>query len=778
MAEEITIKVGFGDQFRELTVKLQDGDIAPWQPGEPLDVVGKSKPRLDAVAKVTGTAKYAHDQQPAGLIHGRILRSPHGNADIRSIDLAKARAMPGVRAALTIPQVFEDSSARYAGAEVAAIAADTEVQADAALRAIVVDYDVKEHCVTIDASMADDAPQVGRGDQKNVMRVSPRSRRRRRGGGGDNAEAEKQIQEQMARKEKEVDQILAASDSVVEGTFRTQVQTHAPLETHGAVCKWQDGRLMCWASTQATFGFRGEMTSNWGKVHAEECRVFSEYVGGGFGSKFSAGREGVIGALLSKEADAPVKMMLDRSGEQTSAGNRPDSLQKMRMGVNKDGSIQGLQIRSWGTPGTGTGGAGAHNDGIYNLGTIDKVEYGVRTNCGGAKAHRAPGWPQGSVALEQMMDMAASSIEGVDPIEFRKRNDDHPIRIAEYDIARDKIGWDTERVNDPASPLRTGVGIASNLWFSAGGGGSSALVRIARDGSVEVRNGAQDIGTGTRTVMGMVTAEEIGIPLEMVSTRIGDTNDPQGPMSGGSTTIGSLTPAARLAAHHAKKELLAVIADRKEWDVEDVDIRKGRVIRGDGSDAGLSFKEACALMDDDAIEVLKARPRRNYAGFSDTNAGVQAAEVEVNIETGVVMVKRVGAVADAGKLINPLPAESQVRGGVIQGVSFALHERRMMDRHKGKMLNDNLETYKILGSVDCPEIEVVLIDVYNGKSNTQVMGLGEPPIVATAAAVANAVANAIGTRVFEVPITPRRVLEALASSNKTPVSGPKKGARL
>ncbi|HIC22850.1 MAG TPA: xanthine dehydrogenase family protein molybdopterin-binding subunit, partial [Planctomycetes bacterium] len=217
---------------------------------------------------------------------------------------------------------------------------------------------------------------------------------------------------------------------------------------------------------------------------------------------------------------------------------------------------------------------------------------------------------------------------------------------------------------------------------------------------------------------------------------------------------------------------------RKGWDPTDLDIRAARVIKNDGSDTGLSFQEACALMDDDAIEVLKARPRRNYAGFSDTNAGVQAAEVEVDMDTGVVRVKKVVAVADAGKLINPLTAESQVRGGVTQGVSYALHERRIMDRQKGRMLNDDLENYKILGSVDCPEIDVVLIDVYNGKSNTQVMGLGEPPIVATAAAVANAVADAIGTRIFEIPITPKKVLEAIAKKNAPAGGKTKKGARL
>jgi xanthine dehydrogenase YagR molybdenum-binding subunit len=448
------------------------------------------------------------------------------------------------------------------------------------------------------------------------------------------------------------------------------------------------------------------------------------------------------------------------------------------MGVNKDGVIQGTRIRSWGTPGTGTGGAGAHNDGIYNIGEVDKIEYGVRTNTGGAKAHRAPGWPQGAFALEQMMDMAADEI-GMDRVEFRKKNDEHPIRKVEYDIAKDRIKWNRSLTRNGGAETCQGLGIASNLWFSAGGGGASALVRITKDGQVEVRNGAQDIGTGTRTVMGMVVAEELGLEMNQVATRIGNTDDPQGPASGGSTTIGTVTPAARLAAYHAKKELMEIVADRKGWDASELDLKDQEVWRiGEGS-TGMTFESACALMDDDAIEVLKGRPRRNYEGFSDTNAGVQAAHVEVNQATGAVKVLKVVAVADAGKILNPLTSESQVRGGVIQGVSFALFERRIMDRQKGRMLNDDFENYKILGSMDCPEIDVVLLDVYNGKSNTQVMGLGEPPIVATAAAVANAVSDALGVRMYDLPITPKKVLEAIAKRDAAKeVPAQKKGERL
>ena len=771
MPKEIQIKVGFGDQFRDLTVRIQDDDVKPWQPGDRLNLIGQSTPRVDAVAKVTGTANYSYDQKPKGMIYGKILRSPHGNADIVSIDIDKAKKLPGVRAILTAPEIFEDESARYAGAEVAAVAADTEMQAEAALRAIEVEYDIKPHCVTVEDARKEGAPQVGRGEQVNVARISPRQRRGRRGSNSD-------MDERLARQEAAVGKVIQDSDVVVEGEFSTQVQTHAPLETHGSVCSWEDGRLICWASSQATFGFRNELTSNWGGVRAKSCQILSEYVGGGFGSKFSAGREGVLGALLAKEAGVPVHLMLDRSGEQLSAGNRPDSLQQMKMGVNKDGVIQGTRIRSWGTPGTGTGGAGAHNDGIYNIGEVDKIEYGVRTNTGGAKAHRAPGWPQGAFALEQMMDMAADEI-GMDRVEFRKKNDEHPIRKVEYDIAKDRIKWNRSLTRNGGAEICQGLGIASNLWFSAGGGGASALVRITKDGQVEVRNGAQDIGTGTRTVMGMVVAEELVLEMNQVATRIGNTDDPQGPASGGSTTIGTVTPAARLAAFHAKKELMEIVADRKGWDASELDLKDQEVWRiGEGS-TGMTFESACALMDDDAIEVLKGRPRRNYEGFSDTNAGVQAAHVEVNQATGAVKVLKVVAVADAGKILNPLTSESQVRGGVIQGVSFALFERRIMDRQKGRMLNDDFENYKMLGSMDCPEIDVVLLDVYNGKSNTQVMGLGEPPIVATAAAVANAVSDALGVRMYDLPITPKKVLEAIAKRDAAKeVPAQKKGERL
>ncbi|MCA8961205.1 MAG: xanthine dehydrogenase family protein molybdopterin-binding subunit [Planctomycetes bacterium] len=741
------IRVGFGENYKELEVVIPSGDIPPYQPGDRLELVGQRSDRVDAAAKVTGRAQYTYDRRPAGMIYGRMLRCPHANADVIAVDLSKARAMPGVRAALDLTKLFELKSVRYAGTGVAAVAADTEQQAEAALRAIEVAYDVLPFAVTTEAAMRETAPQVGRGDQENVVEARRRGRR------------------DSGPSEAEVDAALATADHVIEATFETQVQTHSPLETHGTVMHWEGDHITCYASTQGTFSVRNELTSRNGPVGVETARVITEFVGGGFGSKFGAGREGVTCAFLSKESGRPVRLMLDRREEQTDAGNRPDSIQKIRMGVRNDGSIAAYKVQSWGTPGSGGGGAGAHNDVIYELGLKHKQEYTVRTNTGGARALRAPAWPQGVFALEGMMDMAAERL-GVDPIEFRRKHDRHSIRVAEYDIARERSGWDARRRKVPGSdagPVKRGLGVASTIWFNAGGRGAAVRVRIHKNGTVEVRNGAQDIGTGTRTIMGMCAAEELGLDITKVKTAIGDTDDPVGPGSGGSTTAPTLTPAARLAGFRAKQALLAVVAEAKGWNAADLDLRTGHVVRKDGGAIEpLTFEQACALMVDDQIDIVEERrPNIRGGGFEANNAGVQIAEVEVDTETGEVRVIQVTAVADAGVLINPKLAESQVRGGIIGGVSYALFERRIMDRIEGRMLNSDLENYKLCGAVDCPKIDVALLNVHMGHNNTNVMGLGEPPTIATAAAIANAVHNATGARVHSLPITPRRVLEAL-----------------
>lgn len=744
------VKLGFGSQMNEVELKrMSKKDIPPYQPEDKLAIIGSRTNRYDAVAKVTGRAKYTYDQNLKGMTFGKIVRAPHANAVIKSIDLSAAKAMPGVVAVISYEEIFAKKSVMFAWDGVAAVAAETEAQAEAAAKAVKVEYEPLPFAVTVEASMKDGAPKVGRGNDSNVV------------AGGRRQQNQKELEE----RKKAIDEIFANADvKTAEGTFETPVQIHHSLETHGHVCEWQGDDLTVYASTQATFGTKGDMMGH-DAVKPKNVRVLAEYIGGGFGSKFSAEAEGIACAVLAKVAQRPVKLMLDRREESTDGGNRPDSIQKMGMAVNPDGTIAATRITNWGTAGPGGGGAGATNAVMYNLGNVFRQEYTVRTNCGEARAMRAPGWPQGVFGLESLMDMAAHAA-GLDPLEFRKKNDPHPIRQAEYEVGAKAIGWAEKRQKVPGStagPVKTGVGMACGQWPNTGNPGSRVRVRILKNGTVEVRNGCQDIGTGTKTILGMCAAEELGLTLADVTVFMGDTNDPEGPGSGGSTTAPSVTPAARLAGYRAKEALLALAAAKIGVPAAELNLVGGRVVRKDGKnlDKGMTFKEACALIVDDSIDVIEAR-QQNFEGYQNSVGGVQFAEVEVDVELGVVRVKKVVAVADCGKVINHKTAESQVSGGVIQGVSFALHERRIMDRHKGHMINADMEMYKISGPVDCPEIEVLFMDVYNGVNNTNVVGLGEPPNIATAAAIANAIYNATGLRMTSLPITPKKILTAMA----------------
>jgi xanthine dehydrogenase YagR molybdenum-binding subunit len=364
-------------------------------------------------------------------------------------------------------------------------------------------------------------------------------------------------------------------------------------------------------------------------------------------------------------------------------------------------------------------------------------------------------------ALEGMVDELAFAI-GMDPLALRRKNDRHPARSLEWPIAAERFGWDRLAKKAPGSdpgPVKRGVGCAGGVWYQKGGGAFQVDVSVARDGSVVASNGTQDIGTGTKTVIAVLVAEELGIDPARVTVRIGDSRFPDGPGSGGSTTAPSIGPAAREAGLRAKEAIVAAVA--KEWGVDEKEVRlAGGDVSGPGGKR-VSFEKACAVLPAEGVRATGQR-RPNYEAFADTTGGVQMAQVAVDVETGVVRVERVVAVHDAGRIVDPLTARSQVNGGVIQGISFALFEERRLDRRTGDMVNPTYDTYRIAGMADCPEIEVVFLPMANGANNVGMMGLGEPATVPTAAAVANAVFHAIGVRVRTLPMTPARVLAALA----------------
>ncbi|MHC5019930.1 MAG: xanthine dehydrogenase family protein molybdopterin-binding subunit [Planctomycetota bacterium] len=711
------LKLGFpGGTPAESKTEPPSDAPPPWDLNTRFDVVGKDHPRLDAADKVTGAAVYSSDVQLPGLCFAGMVRSPHAAARVTAVHLDAATAVPGVVAAERVG----DDTIRYAGQEVAGIVAESEEALADAIAAVRVEYDVQPHVVTIADAEAEGAPRVlARGG--NVRRG-----RRSRSGDPD-----------------AVAKAHAEADIVVEQTYTTQVQVHTPLEPHGSTAHWTGGHLTVYASTQATFAFRDTMAR-------------------GIGSKFVADGWDVFAAKQSRALNRPVRVMLDRRAEIMVAGMRPNSVQRCKFSIMEDGTLMGAEVHAKGTGGVG-GGAGVANPAVYQFKAAFSDQANVLTNAGRARAFRAPRHPQGFFALEGMIDELAEAI-GMDPLAVRRKNDHHPVRPAQYDLGAKAIGWDTRAKSGSArGRFRRGLGMAASRWHHSVRKDGSVTCRIARDGSVLLANGAQDIGTGTRTIIAVIGAEELGLPVERVQVRLGHTNDPYGHPSGGSTTCPSVGPAVRHAAWLAKHELLVLAAEQLECDVRALDLESGQVT---GGPKAMSFAQACALIGEEPILVTSKVTPAHLAlpRYADEVAGCQFAEVEVDCLTGVVRVVKVVAVQDCGQVIDTLTARSQINGGVLQGISYALYEDHRLDRRTGNAVTTNLLDYKFLGAHETPAIEAIPFSVANGISHTGQSSLGEPPKVPTAAAIGNAVANALGARVRSLPITPDKVLAALAEA--------------
>lgn len=750
-----------------------------------LSVVGKRAPRLDGRLKVTGAAQYTADVRLPGMLYGTIVSAPHPHARIRSIDTSAAEKLSGVRAVHVLERVLgsaelRDKSkeiesqypiVRYAGQPIAAVAAVRQAIADEAARLVKVEYETLPFVVDQDAAREPNAPLVfpGPADQAGTAG----------GGGGPQGVTQTGNVRGPVRggmfgpPRGDIEKGFAEAEVTVEGEFRTQVQTHSALETHGVVADWKPDGLTVYASTQGTSSVRDELAEIFG-VQKSRVRVVTEFMGGGFGAKFGAGNEGVMATHLSKKAGAPVRLMLDRKQEHLSVGNRPSSHQKVKIGAKKDGTLTAIHHVNYGTAGVGTGaGAGGPAQNMYDCPAVVTEEADVFINAGPAAAFRAPGHPQGCFALEQLVDELAEKL-GMDPLALRDKIDSSPSRRIERKIGAERFGWSRRHAaGAEKGPIQRGVGVAQSVWYRFTDMDSACEVRITRDGSVELLSGVQDIGGGIRTALAQVVAEELGLAPENITIRIGDTTYPHGPASGGSVTTNSITPAARNAAYQAKTQMLAQVASALGTSAERIELANGQLVVKDGSAKPMTFRQAARKLQTEQI-AARAQRTQNYSPPGapggrrrpDLYGGVQFVEVAVDTETGVVKVERVLAVHDCGRPINPLALESQINGGILQGISYALYENRLLDRHTGHMVNPNLDQYKILGSRETPLIEVELIEEYRGRSSTDAGGIGEPATVPTPAAIANAIYNATGARVREMPMTPARVLEALAAARK------------
>lgn len=746
-------------------------DLQPWAETQ---VVGKPLPRIDAYERVSGSAVFGLDLILPGMLHAAVLRCPHAHALVKRVDTRGAEAMPGVRVVIsgvdpetnvTLPYPWWigqgppmhlcDAHCRYAGEEVAAVAAETANQAWDAIRAIQVEYQELPFVVDASEALKPAAPAVH--EQGNLVRPVDLYER------GNPAKG------------------FAEADVVLEETYRTSCLLHTPMETHGSVAKWDGDRLTVWDSTQGVFEKQRDIARALG-MPLSSVRVIGHYMGGGFGSKAELSKHTLIAALLARKTARPVKLFLTREEAFLCAGNRPPNTMTLKAGVKKDGTLTALQFRNVGAVGAYAdwGDVAAMIAGLYLCPNVRIEESDVFINAGKARAMRAPGFPQCDWALEQMMDALAGGI-GMDPVELRLKN------LVSFGQASKKpftstglkqcleegaraFGWKAARARPRSEHyIRRGVGMAACMWGISPGPPSAAVVRLYADGSVNLNTGVADIGTGTKTVLAMVVAEELGVPLQQIQIEYADTLTTQlNRGSGGSQTVATNAPTVRAAAVQVKRQLLELAGEELKRHPSELFLRDGRVVPANEPDKAQSLS-ALKGLNQRQVLVGFAQRQPDASGKSVVSFGAQFAEVEVNTHTGEIRVLRLVAAHDSGRVMNRLTYENQVFGGMTMGIGFGLTEQRVLDsKQTGKMVNANWHDYKIPTAKDVPFDQICLpIDPHDTECNTVgAKGIGEPATVPTAAAIANAVYQATGIRVTEAPISPMRMLRLLAAERR------------
>jgi xanthine dehydrogenase YagR molybdenum-binding subunit len=707
--------------------------------------IGKPTPRIDGREVVTGEALYTHDIKLRDMLIGKILRSPHACAEVVSIDLAPALAVPGVLAGLKLAE----GRVRYAGEQVAAVAAVDARTAEKALARIKVDYKVVPFVVEWERARQDGSPRV-RDEKPNVEKFNEYAR-------GD------------------VDKGFAEADVVLERTFSTGVEIHHPTETHGSIARWEEGRLIVHDSSQNVHGVRDGLARAL-KIPAADVTVITRYMGGGFGSKLGANDYTVAAARLAREARRPVKIVLSRKDNAMCVGFRPSTYQSYKAGVRKDGTLTALSVVNFSCGGVGYGDEIAEPViDLYECPNCKVEEFSVFDNTCASRACRAPGHTQSMLGLEGMMDALAAAV-GMDPLELRRKNYSTRNRGGTgipystkgldkcYDAGAKAVGWERRNAVPGAGTgrVRRGIGVSSSIWWGGGVPGTLADIVLYPDGSVEAVCGTQDIGTGTRTHMAVVAAETLGLEPTDITVRLGDTEYPWAPASGGSQTTPSVAPAVRDAALKALDRLKQIAAEKLQVRPEDVMMESRTFRSGPEPSKSIPFADVYRALRREAV-FHGERPGYPTDKFAFNTFGAHFAEVEVDLDTGKVRVLKYAAAHDSGQIINTRTAESQVIGAVTQGLSTAVFEERIMDSTTGNPVNPNLEDYKIATALDVPEISVTFIPMTDPRlNNLGAKGLGEPPRIPSSAAVANAVFNAIGVHVGSIPMTPARVLEAIA----------------
>jgi len=740
--------------------------------------IGARTIRPDGADKVTGRATYSADNTMPGMIWGKMLRSPHAHARIRSIDTSKAEALPGVKAVVTAKDVVDfplDKSvmlgiqdmrwmcrnvmarekALFHGHPVAAVAAVSEEVAAAACALIEVDYEVLPHAIEIEDAIKPDAPIL---HEWNQFEGKPSN-----------------ITGTMVLKAGDVEKGFAEADLVVERTFTTRPVHQGYIEPHACtVSHAADGRVTIWSSSQGQFMVRA-MTSLLTGIPQSNIRAIPAEIGGGFGAKTIVYLEPVA-VLLSRKSGRPVKIVMTRDEVQRATGPAPGSLMTVKIGAKKDGTLVAAQgtfyLQAGGLPGSPLRGPVGCSFAAYAIPNVLSTGYDVVSNRSKVAAYRAPGAPHGAFATESVLDEIAEKL-GLDPLDMRVRNSAKPGDKAIYgpnfgdvtfvetiDAIRKHPHYKAPLDKNPRPGVKRGRGVASGFWYNAGGE-SSVQVNITEDGNVVVTTGHPDVG-GSRASIANVVAELIGIEHSHVNVIIGDTQT----IGFSNLTGGSrVTFASAMVATASCEKVIGQLKDRaaKIWkiDAEAVKWEDGMALPA-GDNAGkfppLSLKELAAKANEMGGPI-GTQVQLNTTG-ADPGFATHCVDVEVDVDLGIVRVLRYTAAQDVGRALHPGYVEGQIQGGVVQGIGWALSEEYLYDRN-GKVDNATFLDYRMPVCSDVPMIEPIMLEIPNSKHPQGVRGVGEAPIVPPLAAIANAVHDALGIRFTALPMSPPKVTERL-----------------
>lgn len=756
--------------------------------------VGARMPRVDSVDKVTGRAVYGVDVKLPGMLEGAVVRSPHAHARIVSINIEAAREVPGVEAIVTgkdFPYLYgvaiQDQPylaidrVRYAGEAVVAVAATTQAAAQEAVRRIEVEYEPLPAVLDMKEALTEDSPLVHpdlHTYKKGTHEIVPHTN----------------INTLYRLSKGDVEAGFAAADVIVEGEYSAQAVSHVALEVHVAVAQYEPGhgKYTLWVSTDRPFFLRSDIVNSLG-LDSSDVRLIVTEVGGSFGGKGVPIAEAIAIALARHTDGRPVRVELSREEDLVSSQHRVPAIMKLKTGVTNDGLITARTaevIWDSGAYTAYTAGVAIRGSqtivGPYRIPNIELLSRQVYTNKSITGSYRGYGTTQVTWACESHMDEIAYKL-GMDPVEFRLENAYgegdlyvngqvmHGVGVREtIERTSEEIGWGSVE-REPEPHLRRGKGIATMLKPTMTPSSSNCVINIEQDGRVVVIGAAPEIGAGQDTVLAQMAADAIGVPLGSVMVADSDTafSPYNGPVASSRTTY-HMGNAILTAGAELRDQIFDLAAETLGVAAGDLDMNDGVIYDGDGN-AAMTLKELLGRYAGEGYSLtagtrfstagsplLKADPGAEWISSIFWMFCTQAAEIEVDVETGVIKVLKVAAAADVGKAINPLTCEQQIEGGVIMGLSNGLFEDFYM--RDGRIVNGSLADYKVATIHDLPEITPILVESVHDEAPFGAKGIGEPAAAATPPAIANALYDAIGIRIRDMPITPQKILDALAGS--------------